>query len=75
MPTVLAKTDKSRVYHKGTRYLVSMVKDGVFRRVIVAEDRARELEDLPDYYLDSTVDELLDTAKAKGGGDYFEVKI
>ena len=75
MPAILARTDKSRVYHKGSRYLVSQVRNGHLCRVAVDEATALTIVAAPNENLDMLVDDLLNLAKGYGSADYFKVKL
>jgi hypothetical protein len=75
MPEILARTDKSRVYHKGSRYLVSQVRNGHLCRAVVDEAHAMTLIQAPDYYWDALIDDVLTAARREGSADYFEVKL
>jgi hypothetical protein len=75
MPEILARTDKSRVYHKGSRYLVSQVRDGHLCRVVVDEADAMLLIQAPNIYWDALIDDLITTHRDVGSAEYFEVKL
>ena len=75
MPYILAKTNKSRVYHKGSRYLVSQVSEERLRRVVVDEAEAISLVQAPDAYWDELIEDLITEHRNEGSAEYFEVKI
>lgn len=75
MPEILARTDKSRVYHKGSRYLVSQVRNGHLCRTVVDETTALTIVAAPKENLDMLADDLLSVSRSAGSADYFEVKL
>lgn len=75
MPEILNRTTNSRVYHKGSRYLVSQVRNGSLCRIVIDEPTAMKLADTPKECLDLLAGDLLVAAKKEGGADYFEVKL
>lgn len=75
MPEILARTDKSRVYHKGSRYLVSQVRNGHLCRCVIDEATAHSIVAAPKDNLDMLADDLLTVSRSAGSDDYFEVKL
>lgn len=75
MPEILNRTKHSRVYHKGSRYLVSKVMQGHLCRMVVDEPTAMTLAMTPKDSLDMLAEDLILAGKKEGSENYYEVKM